>query len=127
VHVLRNMTEAVEPGGLILDLQVIRPNPIVEDDSGAAVCEIYGEPLFRKADAASAAIDAAVRAGALSEEARDDHDVRTYYATGVELVDDFDGRERKLPAEALPQLRQLERCAVRERCRVRRLRVPSTS
>jgi hypothetical protein len=27
VHVLRHMVEAVRPGGLVLDLQVIRPNP----------------------------------------------------------------------------------------------------
>jgi hypothetical protein len=32
VHVLRNMVEAVEPGGLVLDLQVIRPDPTVEVD-----------------------------------------------------------------------------------------------
>jgi hypothetical protein len=43
VHVLRNMVEAVKPGGLVLDPQVIRPNPTVEVD-GQAVCEIDGEP-----------------------------------------------------------------------------------
>ena len=60
MHVLRNMVEAVKPGGLVLDLQVIRPNPTVEVD-GQAVCEIDGEPLFRAADAATEAIDALVR------------------------------------------------------------------
>ena len=49
VHVLRHMVEAVKPGGLVLDLQVIRPNPVVETD-GQMVCEIDGEPLFRGAD-----------------------------------------------------------------------------
>jgi len=54
VHVLRNMVEAVKQGGVVLDLQVIRPNPTVLVD-GQVVCEIDGEPLFRMADAATAA------------------------------------------------------------------------
>ena len=64
MHVLRNMVEAVKPGGLVLDLQVIRPNPTAEVD-GRVVCEIDGEPLFRTADAATAAVDAFIRAGRL--------------------------------------------------------------
>jgi len=54
VHVLRNMVEAVKPGGLVLDLQVIRPDPTVETDD-QVVCTIRGEPLFRGADAATTA------------------------------------------------------------------------
>jgi hypothetical protein len=122
VHVLRKMIEAVEPGGLVLDLQVIRPNPVVEAD-GRVVCEIDGAPLFRTADAAAAAVDAAVSAGVLDEEARDDHDVRKHHTDGAGLIDDFAGKERKLPVGALPHLRRLGRCAVRERCRLRTLRV----
>jgi hypothetical protein len=123
VHVLRNMVEAVKPGGHVLDLQVIRPNPTVETD-GRIVCEIDGEPLFRKADAATAAIDALVRVRELIEQAGDDHDVREHYVNGAELVDDFIGKQRRLPEHALPQLRALTRpCAVRERCRLRRLRL----
>ena len=30
MHVLRNMVEAIKLGGVVLDLQVIRPNPNVE-------------------------------------------------------------------------------------------------
>ena len=51
MHVLGNMVGAVRPGGVILDLQVVRPNPRVEVD-GRFVCELDGAPLFRKADAA---------------------------------------------------------------------------
>jgi hypothetical protein len=116
------MIESVEPGGFILDLQVIRPNPVVEAD-GRVVCEIDGAPLFRTAEAAAAAVDAAIRAGVLEEEARDDHDVRKHHDTGVGLIDDFAGKERKLPPEALSDLRRLGACALRERCRLRRLRV----
>ncbi len=123
MHVLGNMVEAVKPGGLVLDLQVIRPNPIV-DAGGRDACEIDGEPLFRTADAATAAVDALVRAGRLIEQAVDDHDVRKHYDNGADLVDDFADKQRKLPASLVPSLRALERpCAVRERCRLRRLQV----
>jgi hypothetical protein len=123
VHVLRNMISSVKPGGLVLDLQVIRPNPRVEVDD-RPLCEIDGTPLFRLADAAAAAVDAAVADGGLREEALDDHDVRKHYRTGVALVDDFAGKERKLPAAAIPVLRAVTRpCIVRERCRLRRLGV----
>ena len=121
MHVLRNMVKAVKPGGLILDLQVIRPKPVVEAD-GVAVCEIDGEPLFQLADAATGAVDAAIGHGHLIEQAVDDHDVRKHYANGTELVDDFAGKQRRLPKHAQPQLRALTQpCVVRERCRLRRL------
>jgi hypothetical protein len=123
VHVLRNMVEAVKPGGLVLDLQVIRPNPIVEVD-GQAVCEIDGEPLFRSADAATDAVEALVSTRQLVEQAVDDHDVRKHYDNGAQLVDDFADKQRALPDRALPQLRRLAQpCVVRERCRLRRLEV----
>lgn len=123
MHVLGNMVDAVEPGGIVLDLQVIRPNPTIEAD-GRAVCEIDGEPLFRTADTATAAVDALTRAGRLLEQAVDDHDVRKHYNDGADLVDGFADKRRRLPDHALPGLRALARpCAVRERCRLRRLQV----
>jgi hypothetical protein len=123
VHVLRNMVEAVRSGGLVLDLQVIRPDPTVEAD-GQVICKIDGEPLFRGADAATAAIDALVRTERLVEQAVDDHDVHKHYTNGAELVDDFSGKQRRPPGHALPQLRALTRpCVVREHCRLRRLQV----
>lgn len=123
MHVLRNMIDAVEPGGLVLDLQVIRPNPVVEA-AGETVCEIDGEPIFELADAATAAVDAAVAAGRLVEEAVDDHDVRKHYPSGADLVDDFAGKIRRVPEEAVPRLLALaDPVTMRERCRLRRLRV----
>jgi hypothetical protein len=125
VHVLHRFRDALVPGGLILDLQVIRPHPVVEVD-GADVCEIDGSPLFATADPAAAEIDAMVAFGLLVEEARDDHDVRKHYASGAELVEDFEDSRRDLPADWIPRLREVEQaCAVRERCRTRRLRTPS--
>ena len=123
MHVLRNMIRSVQSGGLVLDLQVIRPDPRVEVD-GHVVCEIDGESLFRLASAAAAAVDAAIADGRLAEEAVDDHDVRKHYRTGADLVADFEGKERKLPVDAVPRVQALTRpCVVRERCRLRRLRI----
>jgi hypothetical protein len=123
VDVLGRMVEAVKPGGEVLDLQVIRPNPTVEID-GRVVCEIDGEPLFRAADAATAAVDALVRTGRLIEQAVDDHDVREHFDDGADLVDAYSTKRRQLPNDALPTLRLLARpCVVREHCRLRRLRV----
>jgi hypothetical protein len=119
------MVEAVKPGGLVLDLQVIRPNPRVEVDA-RVVCEIDGEPLFRLADAAAAAVDQFVVEGRLLEEAVDDHDVRKHYRTGADLVADFASKERKLSADAVPTVRAFARpSVVLERCRLRRLRTAS--
>jgi hypothetical protein len=121
VHVLRNMVEAVEKGGLVLDLQVIRPNPRVEVD-GQFLCEINGEPLFRLADAAAAAVDSFIADGRLIEEAVDDHDVLKHYANGADLIDDFADKERRIPIEAIPGIRRVTGpCVTRERCRLRRL------
>ena len=84
MHVLGNMIESVKSGGLVLDLQVVRPNPIVET-GGEALCEIDGEPLFELADAAAAAVHMSIAAGRLVEETVDDHDVRKHYPNGPDL------------------------------------------
>ena len=123
MDVLRNMVNAVRPEGAVLDLQVIRPNPRVEIDD-RCVCEIDGEPLFRRADAATAAVDALIGQGRLAELAVDDHDVRKHYPDGADLVHDFEGKERQLPQDAIPTLLSISRpCVVREHCRLRRLGV----
>lgn len=122
VHVLRRLREALVPDGIVLDLQVIRPHPLVEVD-GTVLCEIDGSSLFVGADAARAAVDLLVEERALKEEKVDDHDVRKHYIDGAALVADFEKGERKIPVAAIPLVRAVEReCVVRERCRVRRLR-----
>ena len=115
------MVDAVKPGGIVLDLQVIRPNPTIEVD-GQVVDEIDGEWLLQSADAAAAAIDALVESGSLVQEEVDDHDVRKHYANGLELVEEFAGKQRRIPERTIPSLRGLAApCVVRERCRLRRL------
>jgi len=101
---------------------VIRPNPVVEH-GGKDLCEVEGSALFATANPAAAEVDALVAAGLLVEEARDDHDVRKHYASGAELVADFESSIRDLPIDWIPRLQVLEgRCTMRERCRTRRLR-----
>lgn len=122
VHVLRRLREALVPEGIVLDLQVIRPHPLVEV-GGTILCEIDGSSLFVGADAARAAVDLLVAEQLLEEEAVDDHDVRKHYVDGAALVADFETGQRKIPVAAIPRLQAVEReCVVRERCRVRRLR-----
>ena len=123
MHVLGRMIEAVKPEGLILDLQVIRPDPTVERD-GCIVAGVDGDPLFQWADAATAAVDARIEAGYLVEEAVDDHDVFEHYANGVELVERFATSKRRLPDQDVLRIRALDGpLTTRERCRLRRLRV----
>jgi len=54
VDVLRNMVDAAKPGRIVLDLQVICPNPRVEVDS-RLVCEIDGERWSRLATTTTSA------------------------------------------------------------------------
>ena len=123
MHALSRMIDATRPGGHILDLQVVRPDPEVELN-GRAIAHIVGAPLFAWADTAVAAIDARIAAGDLVEEATDDHEVRKHYTDGAELVDDLAQSKRSLPEEAVPMLRRIDRpLVVRERCRTRLLRV----
>lgn len=120
---LRRMLGAVAAGGAVLDLQVIRPNPVVEVE-GRVVAEIDGEPLFAWADAATAAIEAVVAAGELVEEAVDDHDVCKHYSDGPEMVQDVAESKRRFTPEAAAIVAAIdEPLYSRERCRLRRLRV----
>ena len=123
MNALSTMVEAARPGGHVLDLQVIRPDPYIELD-GRVIARIDGTGLFAWADAAAAAIAARIAAGDLAEEATDDHEVRKHYTNGAEIVDDVAQSKRSLPEQAVPTLRRLLRpLVVRERCRTRLLRV----
>ena len=121
MNVLDHMITAACVGGEILDLQVIRPNPRVEL-AGELICTVDGRPLFAKSDAAAAAVDAAIATGRLVETGTDDHDVLSHYPDGPDLVDDFAGKTRQLPRQAIPRLNAIAQpLVIRERCRLRRL------
>ena len=120
MNVLGMMVEAVKPGGVVLDLQVIRPKPRVES-GGRVVCEYLANELFRKADAAA---DALIARDRFFEEAVDDHDVLQHFDDGADLLAELTDPEQSLPAEAIPILRALRRaCERRDHCRLRRLRI----
>ena len=125
MNALSRMIEAARPGGHILDLQVIRPDPYIELE-GRAIARIDGAGLFAWADAAVAAIDDRIAAGDLVEQTVDDHDVRKHYSDSADLVDDVASSRRSLHDADVPMLRELRRpLVVRERCRTRLLRVSS--
>lgn len=122
MNVLRKMVDALTPGGIGLDLQVIRPHPQVESD-GRVLFVADGSPLFADADAARTAVDLLISEGRLIEEAVDEHDVLRHYANGAEVVDQWAPGRRKLSADRVELLRGVEReCVIRERCLLRRLR-----
>ena len=123
MNALSKMIEATAPGGAILDLQVIRPDPFVEL-GGELIARIDGEPLFAWADAATAAVEERIAAGDLIEEAVDGHDVRKHYSDGADLVEDVGSSKRRFPDEVIPVVGGITQAlVVRERCRLRRLRV----
>ena len=123
MDVLDRMLEAVVSGGIVLDLQFVPPHPQVELD-GRVIGEIDCGRLFSMAAAATAAVDARISAGELVEEAVDDHDLRKHYPNGADLVADVAGSERRLPRAFAPVAQAIEEpLVVRERCRLRRLRV----
>jgi hypothetical protein len=97
---------------------------VIESD-GVALAEIDGEPFFRKTDAAAAGVDSFVAARRLREEAVDDHHVRKHYRSGAAVVDWYADDGRRIQEDAIPRLlRMTSPCSVRERCRLRKLRVP---
>lgn len=123
MNALRRVVAAVVRGGIILDLQTVRPPPVVEAE-GRAICEIEASAFFARADANDAVLLGTIEEGVLTLEAEEHLDVLARYATGAELLADWDSRSRKVP----PSMRSVVRaipteCVVREPCRTRRLRV----
>lgn len=122
VHVLRRFREALAPGGTILDLQAVAPEPVVEVH-GEVVCRLEGGSLLEDAAAAAAVIDEEIARGLLREEACHDHDILRHFSTGASLVEHFRTSARSVPAGAARLLEASARThVVRETCRLRRLR-----
>lgn len=123
VRVLRRSRVGLGPGGVILDLQVVPPEPVVEVDA-VVVCTLEDGGLLDDAAAATAIVDGLVDRGMLREEAVDDHHVLRHYGSGADLIEYFEAKRRSVPADAIPVLKSTERpCLVREACRLRRLAV----
>jgi len=122
VHVLRRFREAVVRGGILLDLQVIRPHMRIESE-GRLIYVADGSPLFEWADAARAAGDLLVAEGLLVEDAVDEHDVLKHYDNGAELIANWPPKQVKPSGETAAFFRAIAvKCVSRERCQLRKLR-----
>ncbi len=123
---LHRFRDALVPGGLVLDLQVIPPAAVVEA-GGAVVCTLEDETLLRRAASAAAIVDRFVTNGLLHEEAVDDHTVARHFPDGAALARHVETGDRLIPARALQTVEAIAGpCLIREACRLRRLRVPTT-
>lgn len=121
VRVLRRSRAGLVLGGVVLDLQVVPPEPVVEV-AGTVVCSVEGDVLLHGAVEATDVVDEIVRLGLLTDDGADDHEVLHHYACGADLVEHFETKERSIPPEAARLLAATERpCRVREACRLRRL------
>jgi len=123
VNALRNVLDALVPGGTLLDLQTMRPPPSVEAQ-GRVVCELETASFFVQADANDLVLMDAVQKGVLALEAEESLEVLQRWSSGAELVADLESRRRKVPAAMRPIVEAIDaECIVREPCRLRRLSV----
>lgn len=120
MHVLRNVTEGIVPGGALVEVQSVRPWPRIEvGDRVAGV--IDATAFFERADANNAVLE---RWPPLRLEAEDAHEVRTRADSGPALVAWFEGKARPLSDDLRGALLETPGpCALREGCRTRRFRV----
>lgn len=124
MNALRNVLAAVVPGGIVLDLQTVRPPPWVEAE-GRVLCELDATGFFRRADANELVLARAIRDGHLTLEAEDLHLVLKRWSSGAALVDGEEGRSCRVPDAMKPVIRFIrEECVIFEPCRVRCFRVP---
>ncbi len=125
-NALSNVLAAVIPGGIVLDLQTVRP-PLRVEAAGQVVCELESGGFYARADANERVMMDAVRDGRMRLEAEERLEVLHRYSTGAELVADADSKQRTIPRAMRPAVAAIaSECILREPCRTRRLRVLST-
>ena len=118
MDVLGNMAEGVEPGGLILDLLVIRQNPVIEAVT-ELLCEIDGEWLFAMGDAATAAVDSQIAAAGWSKGGGRPQRPRVL-PNGADIVDASPARNARCYRRPCRACRRSESRARDHDCLVRR-------
>jgi hypothetical protein len=123
VDVLREVYEAVAPGGTILDLRSVPPPAIVEVD-GEEVGELDESEFFPRSMHNGDALSALARGGLLALAGEEPHELLIVYPSGRELLDDVvDWGDTKVPADVAAQLLPLDReCSIREFCLARAYR-----
>jgi hypothetical protein len=124
VHALRHLCEALVPGGLVVDLQAIRPSGRVEI-RGDPIGEINDDVFFARAAQAVAGLDALVDEGRLVRGRQIVFETLVHYDAGAELAAAItDSTERHLPDDLAGRLADAGPCAVRETSFIRVLRTP---
>jgi hypothetical protein len=123
VDVLREVYEAVAPGGTILDLRSVPPPAVVEAD-GEELGELDESEFFPRSMHNGDALTALARDGLLALDGEEAHELLIVYPSGRELLDDVAAwGDTKVPAAVAAQLLPLEReCRVREFCLARAYR-----
>lgn len=123
VDVLRDLLQALKPGGLVVDLLLVPPPERIEAD-GEVVGELDGSTYFPRALAAAAGLDALATEGVLDHEHEERFAIFVRYLTGVDLVEDVSQREyTRIPGELARRVRAIPGpCAIRDNCLVRRFR-----
>jgi hypothetical protein len=95
VDALQQIHRAMATGGLVLDMQPVRPRPPVEA-AGTRLGSLDMREWGRTLDAVAALIDETIAAGLFREEGRRSYDVLETFDDGPELIDtvrDWDGTE----------------------------------
>ena len=119
VDVLRDLCEALAGGGLIVDLEAIRPSGRVEVD-GDPIGQIDDTAFFARADRAVAGLDALVDEGHVNRGRRLAFDTLVHYDTGRELIAAIAASdERHLPDRLATRLADTGPSIIRERSLVR--------
>jgi hypothetical protein len=123
VDVLREVYEAVAPGGTILDLRSVPPPAVVEAD-GEELGELDESEFFPRSMHNGDALTALARDGLLALDGEEAHELLIVYPSGRELLDDVAAwGDTKVPSAVAAQLLPLEReCRVREFCLARAYR-----
>src|SRR3954454_3632429 len=115
VHVLRQLLEALVPGGLVVDLQAIQPSGRVEV-GGALVGRIDDRIFYARAERAVTGLDVLADEGLLLRGPQIEFDTLVRYDSGAELLAAIaDADERRMPGELAVRLADVGPCLVRER------------
>ena len=85
VHALRQVCEALVPGGLVIDLQAIRPSGRVEI-GGDPIGRINDDVFFARAAQAVAGLDSLVDEGLLARGPQIVFETLAHYDAGAELI-----------------------------------------
>ncbi len=122
VHALRHVCEALVPGGLVIDLQAIRPSGRVEI-GGDPIGTINDDVFFARAAQAVAGLDSLVDKGLLARGPQIVFETLVHYDAGAELIAAItDSTERQLPDELAGRLADAGPCTIRETSLMRVLR-----